>query len=180
MQTYTVVVDGNEQIPLPIPSHLVVWKGNKATTVKLEKEIRRIGEGDYFIEGYEKRVLVERKYNIRELWQNVISKDRDRFIRALDRLAAACTRPYMLIEGSPYDLLGREGFHVNNTDTSVILSRLTQDIHARRINVVFMSTGTGIQRTRAGEFLCHLLMAGVFEDELPDPDPPEDSGSGGS
>lgn len=174
MQTFTVIIDGNEQIPLPIPTHLVVWRNGKATSVELRKEVRRIGEGDYVIEGYENKVVVERKYNIRELWRNVHTEaDRPRFIKALDRLASCCERPYMLIEGSPYDLLGREGFHVNNTDTNIILSRLTQDIHARRINVVFMSTGTGIQRTRAGEFLCHLLMAGVFTDDVPLPCAPE-------
>lgn len=106
-QTITVLIDSAEQRPLLFPETLALWNirgaGHvpKARIVRVKTERRRLDAGDYCLLGDEALAIVERKAHIGELITNTLTDDRPRFLRALERLAAACKFPYFYVEHLP-------------------------------------------------------------------------------
>ena len=53
-------------------------------TVGIKYEIAKLDFGDY-MDAYRPGIVIDRKQNIAELAKNVVGKDRDRFVRELER-----------------------------------------------------------------------------------------------
>lgn len=73
-------------------------------TVSIQTRRSRLDAGDYALDGHP-AALIERKASIEEATQNCLTHDRPRFVAALKRLRDACTHPYLVLEGTPLDLL---------------------------------------------------------------------------
>ena len=98
--TQTIIVDTREQAPLPL--------GALAEQLGLPFTVERgtLPTGDYTIRGLEDLVLVERK-SLGDL-VGCVGHDRPRFERELERLAAACRWPVLLVETSARAILDRD------------------------------------------------------------------------
>lgn len=108
MDKLKVIIDSRERNPLLFPDVLVVFgqaavcRSEKPKTYLVDTKVQTMRAGDYTLEGYEKLVLVERKAGIeQELMKNTLSGDRERFFRALGRLAETASYPYLYIEALP-------------------------------------------------------------------------------
>ena len=70
-------------------------------TVGIKYEIAKLDFGDY-MDAYRPGIVIDRKQNIAELAKNVVGKDRDRFVRELERANAAGSRLVILVEQNRY------------------------------------------------------------------------------
>lgn len=70
-------------------------------TVGIKYEIAKLDFGDY-MDVYRPGLVIDRKQNIAELAKNVVGKDRDRFVRELERAQAAGSKMVILVEQNRY------------------------------------------------------------------------------
>ena len=100
-RSVTVCVDTREKTPLLFPPVLTAYKDisrrGKATNIVVKTKEIEMPEGDYCLDGFEGTCIVERKGSMRELHQNLLTKDRKRFLRALDRLAEKTKWPGLFL-----------------------------------------------------------------------------------
>ena len=104
----TVLVDSREQRPLVFPSFMAVnrmaavWGPEEPELWSFETKVQALSFGDYCIEGFQDVVCVERKADVdRELFKNLVSDDKHRFLNALTRLVDGCEHPVLFIESMP-------------------------------------------------------------------------------
>ena len=69
--------------------------------VGIKYEIAKLDFGDY-MDAYRPGIVIDRKQNIAELAKNVVGKDRDRFVRELERAQAAGSKMVILVEQNRY------------------------------------------------------------------------------
>ena len=70
-------------------------------TVGIKYEIAKLDFGDY-MDAYRPGIVIDRKQNIAELAKNLVGKDRDRFVRELERANAAGSKLVILVEQNRY------------------------------------------------------------------------------
>lgn len=153
-----VLIDDRERKPLPMPSNLVVVRGNGSlTTVPVRYEKRRMATADYMLEGHDD-IVVERKNSIREVAENCFpgSRDRPRFVRSLRRLAEY-RRSLLLVEGSTMSLVGPGVSDKERVGLDHLFMLLAE--HAPSTSFMVVQTGSLPQRRSAGEFLLRWLYA---------------------
>jgi len=116
---YTVIVDSREKRPLLFPSHLIVLdptvrpSPSAVKTIRLATRVEKLGpehpevnRGDYYLEGYPDRVIIERKGSIDEIAMNMFRPHRRlRIIEEMKYLSGRCSTPIWLTYGSPRALL---------------------------------------------------------------------------
>lgn len=151
---FTVVIDTREQNPLLFPPQLVL-RGIRRD-IKTRK--KKCPAGDYYLEGYKKTCIVERKASVRELQKNLTdSKDRRRFKRATDALLKATDNPVIAVEGSVSALLTPTR-HVRKPGH--IIQKLLDMCVSRGIQVWFVGRcKSPTARRRAGELILRGLLA---------------------
>lgn len=99
--TYCVIVDSREKSPLPRVSHLPLsTPSGTVRTVKVEWLSRPLETGDYALLGHERGHVFERKKGLRELHSNLLTADRDRFLREIER-SRTLGRFTLLVESDP-------------------------------------------------------------------------------
>lgn len=69
--------------------------------VGIKYEIAKLDFGDY-MDVYRPGIVIDRKQNIAELAKNVVGKNRDRFVRELERAQAAGSKMVILVEQNRY------------------------------------------------------------------------------
>lgn len=69
--------------------------------VGIKYEIAKLDFGDY-MDAYRPGIVIDRKQNIAELAKNVVGKDRNRFVRELERAQAAGSKMVILVEQNRY------------------------------------------------------------------------------
>ncbi len=166
LKTVTVLYDSQEQRPLLFPDTLALWKlrgaGHKpkARIIKVKTEKRTLGAGDYCLLGGETLAIVERKADIGELIMNTLTADRPRFLRALERLAAGCTFPYLYVERLP-PLWWRGGETVCPLNVVQAMDLLLFDITRLGIRLLWGNNAAHLpsSRRRMGELILRILLA---------------------
>lgn len=163
---YTIIVDTRERKPLLFPASIAMLDPSspphspKVARVSLTTIKRKLDTGDYALLGYEEDVLVERKGSLREISKNCFHfKDRPRFIRCIERLRDSCKRPYVLLEGSPLEML-RPTKEVPKPYFSV--DSLLRILTEYQIGFWFMPANTSAHKRAAGEWLARTLINGVI------------------
>lgn len=102
-RTLTVLIDSREKKPLCFPAVLRHYPNRGSSRAKLIpiRSFRvKLPAGDYALKGHRSCCLLERKGSIEEVASNLLTNDYARFRAALERLAASCTYPYLLIDES--------------------------------------------------------------------------------
>ena len=164
-----ILVDSREKKPLPLPSYIVHHGREGRKTLKVHAVRTELSTGDYALQNHKDAVLVERKSGLREICSNLGRGDRTRFLACIDRLASACRRPVLMMEGDPYHL-GRQS--QQEPDLLRGLDELQRLLMDRRIELLLLPTGGMIHRRAAGEWVCRLLLngaEGVPDDAAPVP-----------
>lgn len=151
-----ITVDTRERRPLLFPSHLPVLQGHPSCrhstrVVPVAVSVRTLETGDYASEG--SPVVVERKGSLQEIQGNCIGDDRPRFLRALDRLAAAA-HPILLLEGTPADLLTATP---RTPNPHLVMDAFLRDVYERGIRLLVLPTKTIDQRRAAGELVARIF-----------------------
>lgn len=92
-----VAVDTAEKKPWPFPKSLCF----RDTSIRVEVERVPLYAGDYQIalggQSHTESTIVERKGSISELYKNVFTADRRRFLAALDKLVSSTKRPVIAL-----------------------------------------------------------------------------------
>lgn len=175
-----VLVDSREKKPLPIPGMLsFLDDAHPATrrrrqTVRIQSETRELKTGDYVLEGHEREVVVERKGAVSEILQNTLTKDRTRFVKALDRLASESTSPWVIMEGTPVDMVTPTRWC---PDPHLACDSLQRLLLERSIGLILVPTKNVSQRRAAGEFVARLLVNGAHTAWPSSPTPSKGSDS---
>lgn len=114
-RTITVLIDSRERVPLLFPLNLEYHSGprSRRRIIEVKTKVCTMLEGDYAIAGLERHCLIERKGSLRELHQNLMTRDRGRFLKAVQRMVDATRVPYLLLDMSPADMF-RASKHVEN------------------------------------------------------------------
>jgi len=105
MRKLEVLVDAREQRPLPLPARFI-WHSTRwdrpgtAHQFRVIPIVGTLAWGDYCLKGFERGCVVERKGSLEEVQQNLMSKDRPRFLKALTRLVDNCAYPILLLDFS--------------------------------------------------------------------------------
>ena len=90
-----IIVDSREK-PKAITGILDYFDRNG-----IEYEVSKLLFGDY-MDYSRPQLVIDRKQNIAELTKNVVGKDRDRFVRELERAQAAGCKMVILVEQNRY------------------------------------------------------------------------------
>lgn len=172
-RSYTIIQDTNEKKPLLFPSSLVTLNDHTLATsthpsivIKLSIKKQRLGKahpevtrGDYYLEGYPSRIIIERKGNLREIANNLTKpRSRRNFIAELDYLQTRCKWPIILLEGTPsYYLTPTKEVPI----PQVALASLLRLCLERRIWLHFVPKGDAKSRLAAGTWAAQMLIAGA-------------------
>lgn len=151
-------VDDREKKPASFPKTIPLWSGSRRTLHTVTTTPCRLDSGDYRLASHPDLVVIERKSGIDELAQNVTNPDRRRFEAALDRLAASCKAPIILVEANLPDLMGSPRY----SKAQLVFDRFMGLCLPRGISVLTMGQGRNpASRLRIGEALVRILCSGV-------------------
>lgn len=163
----TVEIDTREQYPLLFPKYISVEHPedhHKHLRVRVNTERIKLTIGDYRLKECPSACVVEKKSGQLELFKNLFDlKDQVRQAKAFRRLSAV-EHPYLLIEGSPSDLLRTRLTPVRITRPERILDRLSTVISKYHFNVLWMSKPHTVSTRRAlGTAVLHLMFSYGFK-----------------
>jgi ERCC4-type nuclease len=159
-KTYEILVDNREKKPLPFPEHISVWGRDqwcKQQVVGLRTRSVRMDVGDYMVEGG--GLVVERKGSLREVAQNTMSRDRNRFLAALDRLKDSAERAAVVLEETPSSIAQQES---RNQKVQGAIDALMDELIVRDISLILVQSKTLAQRRDAARLVARLLIAGAL------------------
>jgi len=156
--TYCVVVDTREQVPLPAISHLPLTSTRgTVTTAKIEWVRRPLETGDYALLGHEQGHVFERKAGLSELHGNLLTADRDRFVRELER-SKHLKRLTLLVEADPVAMSSAPSYNrtINPYQVRDALLRLT--LAYNHLDFWMVSSKTANQRRLLAEWVVAALI----------------------
>ena len=105
--------------------------------VGLKYEVAKLDFGDY-MDAYRPGICIDRKQSVAELAKNVTGKDRDRFIRELERARAADCQLVILVEQNRYKDRDR-WIHINDISDLMLWSNPHTVIRGERVFRVLSS-----------------------------------------
>lgn len=109
-------------------------RSSKASQIAVAVQKHTMDAGDYALKGYVRECLFERKGALRELHNNLFTKDWKRSQVALDKLAEASEHPYLVLETSPSELF-RKTLHVPNYEK--VFDNLVRECVVRGISLLY-------------------------------------------
>lgn len=173
---WTILIDEREKRPLRFPDHLVLWdRGSSAldgrtTTVRLHTKTQRMLTGDYVLEGFASKVIVERKGSLDELGNNLLTKEgRRKFVAEMERLRAECSHPIVLLEGCPLSLASsvRRG-----SNPALVRDTLLGLLHEYNVELMLLPSSSPSSRMACAEWLAAKLITGALHHAQPHLQPP--------
>ncbi len=167
-RSWTILQDDREKTPLLFPSHMVMLDDahvpcdRRTCTVSLTVAKKRLTTGDYALEGFESRVLIERKKHLVELAGNLLTPTgRERFVKACDRLRSECRHPILILEGTVSHLVATARAQLEH-DPWLVVDALHRICLERNIQVLYLPATTPHQRRSVGEEVARLLINGAI------------------
>lgn len=167
-RSWTILQDDREKTPLIFPANMVMLDDahvpcdRRSCTVSLTVVKKRLQTGDYALEGFESRVLIERKKHLPELFANLLTPTgRERFVKACDRLRSECAHPILILEGTIGHLV-RTARAQLDVDPWLVVDALHRICLERRIQILYLPSATPEQRRSVGEEIARLLINGAL------------------
>lgn len=165
---YTILVDDREKRPLLFPRHMVVWDPTspptkpRCKTVELTTKTQRLPTGDYLLEGFANKCIIERKAHLTELWTNLTNPSRRiNWIAELERLREECARPLLLLEGHPLSLRTQVREHVN---PDIVRDLLIKDLSDYNIGYFLLPGDTASHRREMAHWVAaELIRSSLME-----------------
>lgn len=166
-KTLTVLIDTREKDKTPFPK-TIVWNDSQgnAHLIRVKEKAARLDAGDFQLEGYEGITAVERKKNSKELWQNLITKDRFRFHKALGRLRESTQYPVLFVQASLRELHSPTE---SCPDPALMMDRLITTCINAEIPVYFTPPVKSPTDTTHGEFILRVMLNAVMNSKRKDP-----------
>lgn len=129
----TVLIDKREKLPITFPASLKFWpdRGLRPVFIPVSTKKVTMKAGDYALKGFERTCIIERKGSVRELHNNLLTKDWARCKKAFDRLTVETANPYLLMEIPTPDFLRVTKDVPNPERVFDILARLVRSYHLR-------------------------------------------------
>ena len=122
-------------------------------------------KGDYFLDGYPDRCVVERKARLEEIAVNCLRKRRRKnFIDELDYLRDKCRYPVLLLIGRPQEYMRPSK---NKHHYGVAYSALIRLLMEHNIWLLTMPGETLRDRQAMGECVAHILISGAVTNDVP-------------
>lgn len=175
MNSITIYIDTREQRPLKfgdvLRTHTVTSSTRRSLAhIKLSTLGHRLETGDYAISLEPDAPVIERKLDLGELATNLLTDDRPRFLRCLDRLAARRS-PLLLIE-SP-TLPRHPAF--DQSQIPLIWDHILRETLSRGIHLATMRGTSLTHRLETADFVARYLYQAHHLSHLPavTPDMPE-------
>lgn len=172
-RSWTILQDDREKTPLLFPSNMVMLDDahvpcdRRSCTVSVTVVKKRLATGDYALEGFESKVLVERKKHLPELFSNLLTPTgRERFVKACDRLRSECAHPILILEGTIGHLV-RTARAQLDVDPWLVVDALHRICLERRIQILYLPATTPEQRRSVGEEVARLLINGAITNAEP-------------
>jgi hypothetical protein len=156
----TVLVDTREQVPILFPASVRL----DGCLIKLKKKKVALAEGDYALEDKEHTCIIERKYGLRELQNNLLTVvGWKRFKKAVTRLKDATYNPVILLDCRVGDLVTETE---KCPDPLKVLDRLFNLCGELGIHLVLTgrSDSSGARRL-LGKFAVQMLLSYAYPDE---------------
>lgn len=167
-RSWTILQDDREKTPLLFPANMVMLDDahvpcdRRTCTVSLTVTKKRLQTGDYALEGFESRVLIERKKHLMELGSNLLTTSgRQRFVAACDRLRSECSTPILILEGTVAHLVATARSQLDY-DPWLVIDALHRVCLERGIQVLYLPATTPHQRRSVGEEVARLLINGAL------------------
>ena len=167
-RSWTILQDDREKTPLLFPANMVMLDDahlpcdRRSCTISLTVAKKRLQTGDYALEGFESRVLIERKKHLPELFANLLTPTgRERFVKACDRLRSECAHPILILEGTIGHLV-RTARAQLDVDPWLVVDALHRICLERRIQILYLPAATPEQRRSVGEEVARLLINGAL------------------
>lgn len=167
-RSWTIIQDDREKTPLLFPANMVMLDDahvpcdRRSCTVALTVVKKRLQTGDYALEGFESKVLIERKKHLPELFANLLTPTgRERFVKACDRLRSECSHPILILEGTIGHLV-RTARSQLDVDPWLVVDALHRICIERRIQILYLPAATPEQRRSVGEEIARLLINGAI------------------
>lgn len=157
-KSYTIIVDTREKRPLPFPPFIVMKKaaskGEATTTVAIKTVREKLESGDYRARGTRDYYYcgVETKRGLGEMYQNLFTDDRPRFLRSLEALSWEYTTSIVLIENTLSQLLKPTKDY---PEPFVILDEMMRVCNKQGVHLLLAPAS---KRLLTGEFVARLLI----------------------
>lgn len=158
MPSVLIEIDSREQKPLLFPKTLKIWKGHVSSvyTISVQEGVT-LPAGDYRLAAHPRAGICERKRDINELHQNLLTSDRTRFLKAITRLQDACTFPFFFLETPPTSLL-RAPTHTPNPKPGKVFDAFYRLALERRIPCLYHSVRDTKSKLVAGTMVARMLI----------------------
>tara|TARA_B100001093_G_scaffold518394_1_gene603034 strand:- start:2416 stop:2958 length:543 start_codon:yes stop_codon:yes gene_type:complete len=163
---FVILQDTREKKPLLFPETISMLDDTKppwfrrSARIRLRVEKYPLKTGDYCLLGHEKTALIERKGSLREVAGYCLTKDGcRRFISQVDRLKDEAALPYLLLEGTPMDLL-RPTTHVEKP--GLAMDSFQRILYEKNVPLILLPAATTTARKAVGEWVARLLINGVI------------------
>lgn len=174
-RSWTIIQDDREKTPLLFPANMVMLDDahvpcdRRTCTISLTVVKKRLQTGDYALEGFQSKVLIERKKHLMELGGNLLTPTgRARFIAACDRLRSECSTPILILEGTVAHLVATARNQLDY-DPWLVVDALHRVCLERGIQVLYLPASTPHQRRSVGEEVARLLINGAITNVEPPP-----------
>lgn len=159
-------IDSREQKEVQFPANFKYYHEAQCRVARVSWEMVTLPTADYTVKGHETTVLVETKRGAREVYTNMKTGDRNRFLRVLDRMADECMYPFVVLEISPSDLTTDERGYQNLPDIRACdkmdaIQRLELEVLRRRIGLVWAPPPSEKHPRRVGEMVLRLMLGAI-------------------
>lgn len=157
-----MLIDTREKIPILFPATLRYYTSLSDRShhlVHVRTTRRKLRTGDYYLDGHRSVTIWERKAGAEEIHNNILGKQRKRFLESLDRLQAATRHPYLLIDSSPAQMLRHSEWATNPT---LVINALYRECVTRGIAVWWIgNAGARSTRIAMGTVLLHAMLTHI-------------------
>ncbi|KKN58735.1 hypothetical protein LCGC14_0549130 [marine sediment metagenome] len=131
--------------------------------IVVQTERAALKEGDYALEGFEDRCLIERKGSLRELSTNLLGGDYTRAMSAFKRLSAATAHPYLVVECTAAELRTPTRW---TQEPARVVDSLCSLMERLRFRLILCGRCVDVRQKRnVGELMLRLMLAHAYQQE---------------
>jgi ERCC4-type nuclease len=162
-QIQTILIDSREKRPLIFPKSVTIKTKGKRMGFELRTETATLDAGDYCLAEFPKVGGCERKAGQRELYENLLSRDKSRFHKAFDRFLETYSHPFLLIEQNPLTFIERwrnQAKYIGSYDTFDALMTLSI---RKPVPILWAETTATNTRRKLGGLVARTLILAAKE-----------------
>jgi ERCC4-type nuclease len=163
----SVYIDKRENIPVKFPGILTHWPRfafDSAVRIRVNITPKRLPAGDYVVRQVPE-VGFETKRSMTELASNLLSPDRTRFLKALDKLVDTYHHPYLIYDDSwnRFHMTPRIPQMACDLNHERIHDLLLAELIPRHIHLIISSSRSVKGRVQLGTLMLRIALGHLAE-----------------